>query len=57
MPKRFCVNTKGLTKDERQELASSLNDLVQSKKAEFEERRHEPNEHQDSEESQMEESE
>lgn len=44
MPKKFCVNTKGLTKDERQELATNLNDLVQSKKAEFEERRQEPKE-------------
>lgn len=41
MPKRFCVNTKGLTKDERKELATGLNDFVQSKKAEFVERRQE----------------
>ena len=41
MPKRFCVNTKGLTKDERKELATDLNDFVRSKKAKFEERREE----------------
>ena len=39
MPKRFCVNTRDLTKDERKELATNLNDFVQSKKAEFKERR------------------
>jgi len=41
MPKRFCVNTKGLTKDEKKELATELNDFVQTKKAEFVERRQE----------------
>ena len=41
LPKKFCVNTKGLTKDERKELATDLNDLVKNKKEEFEQRRQE----------------
>jgi len=44
LPRKFCVNTKGLTKDERKELATDLNDLVKNKKEEFEERRQEPQE-------------
>jgi len=44
LPKKFCVNTKGLTKDERQELATDLNNFVKDKKEEFEERRQEPQE-------------
>lgn len=39
MPRRFCVNTKGLRPDEKKELATSLNKFVETKKAEFEERR------------------
>ncbi len=44
MAKRFCVSTKNLSKDERKEFASELNDFVKNKKEEFEERRQEPQE-------------
>ncbi len=39
MPKKFCVSTKGLSKDEKKEFATELNDFVTNKKSEFEERR------------------
>ena len=41
MPKRFCVNTKGLSSEERKELATDLNKFVETKKAKFEEQRQE----------------
>ncbi len=39
MPKKFCVNTKGLNAKERQEFATELDEFVSNKKSEFEERR------------------
>ena len=39
MPKKFCVNTKGLNPEERKEFATELNDFVADKKADFKERR------------------
>lgn len=39
MPKRFCVNTKGLNPKERKEFATDFNEFVADKKAEFKERR------------------
>jgi len=39
MPKKFCISTKGLSKDERQEFATELNDFVENKKEEFQERK------------------
>jgi diadenosine tetraphosphate (Ap4A) HIT family hydrolase len=44
LPKRFCVNTKGLNPEERKELATDLNKLVEAKKAEFEKQRQESKE-------------
>ena len=42
--KRFCVPTKGLSKDESKEFATELNEFVKDKKAEFIERRQEQQE-------------
>ncbi len=39
MPKKFCVNTKGLKPKERKEFAKELTEFVSNKKEEFEERR------------------
>jgi len=39
LPKKFCVNTKGLKPEERKEFATELNKFVSDKKDEFEERR------------------
>jgi len=39
MPKRFCVNTKGLTADERKEFATELDKFVSKKKAQIEKSR------------------
>lgn len=36
MPKKFCVSTKGLTKDQRKEFATDLNEFVKNKKSQFE---------------------
>ncbi|MEX1053883.1 MAG: hypothetical protein WEC35_05725 [Nitrosopumilaceae archaeon] len=44
MPKKFCVNTKGLSSEERKELATDLNKFVETKKAKFEEQRQESEE-------------
>jgi len=44
MPKKFCVSTKGLSKDERKDFATDLNEFVANKKSEFEERRAETQE-------------
>ena len=44
MPKKFCVSTKGLSKDERKEFATDLNDFVAYKKSDFEKRRAETKE-------------
>ena len=44
MPKKFCVSTKRLSKDEKKEFATELNDFVANKKSEFEERRAETQE-------------
>lgn len=49
MPKKFCVNTKGLSKDERKEFATELNKFVEEKKAGFKERRQEKQEGSDEE--------
>ena len=39
MPKRFCVNTKGLTVDERKEFATELDKFVSKKKTQIEKSR------------------
>jgi len=35
MVKKFCVSTKGLSKDQKQEFATELNEFVQQKKEQF----------------------
>ena len=47
MPRKFCVNTKGLSKDERKEFATELNKFVEGKKTDFKERRQENQERSD----------
>ena len=36
MIKKFCITTKGLSKDQKQEFATELNEFVQQKKSQFE---------------------
>ncbi len=35
MVKKFCISTKGLSKDQKQEFATELNEFVQKKKEQF----------------------
>ena len=45
MVKKFCVSTKGLSKEQKQEFATELNEFVQQKKEQFiEEQREESKE-------------
>lgn len=37
MPKKFCISTKGLSKEQRKEFATDLNEFVQEKKEQFNE--------------------
>ena len=39
MPKRFCVNTKGLTADERKEFATDLDKFVSKRKTQIQKNR------------------
>ena len=43
----FCIKTSGLSKSERKELASGLQEFVNEKKSEFSERRNQPMEAQE----------
>lgn len=35
MSKKFCITTNGLSKDQKQEFATELNEFVQHKKEQF----------------------
>ncbi len=35
MGKKFCISTKGLSKEQKQEFATGLNEFVQKKKKQF----------------------
>jgi len=35
MGKKFCISTKGLSKDQKQEFATELSEFVQKKKKQF----------------------
>jgi len=39
MPKKFCINTKGLTSAERKEFATELDKFVSKKKTQIEKSR------------------
>jgi len=44
MHKKFCISTKGLSKDQRKELATELSELVKEKKSQFKEENQETGE-------------